>query len=94
MGLKKNGLDRELELSNCDIEIQKYHMSMAMSLMMPFVLAFASVGVAADDNTLKTFFFFLSIGMLFVLAAIIFFDSSKLKKKYNQKKGLINNKYK
>ncbi len=86
---KKLNKELELELSECDIEIQKYHMSMIMSLLMPFILTFASIGIATDDTTLKTFFIGLSMVLLFILAGLIYFDSSKLKTKYRQRKNLI-----
>lgn len=82
-------LKNELELSSCDIEIQKYHMSTTLSLMMPFILTFASVGIGVSDTALKVFFITLSMVLLFFLAAILVMDSSKLKEKYKQRKEII-----
>ena len=80
---------KELELSSCDIEIQKYHISMNLSLLIPFILTFASAGIATTNPTLKTFFIVISIMLLFILAMLTFSDSKKLKDKYDKRKNLI-----
>ena len=82
-------LERQLELSECDIEIQKYHISMNLSLLLPFILTFASAGIATTNITLKTFFISMSIILLFLLALLIFSDSKKLKGKYEHRRNLI-----
>lgn len=84
-----NKTERELELSDCDIEIQKYHMSMALTLLLPFILTFASAGMATSNQTLKTFFIALSIILLFFLAYLIFNDSKGLKRRYEHRRNII-----
>ena len=91
---RKGSVEEELSLLECDIEINKYHISMAMSLIMPFLLSFASIGIAASDQTSKYVFLGLSIFMFFILAGMIFFDSNKLIKKYKLKRTLISKKFK
>ena len=83
------GNEKWLKVLDCDIEIQKYHMSMILSLLMPFILTFASLGMAANEKNLKIFFIALSIILLFFMAAIVVSDSSKLKAMYQQRKSLI-----
>ncbi len=85
----KETTEKELALLECDIEISKYQISLAMSLIMPFLLSFASVGIAASDKVTKYVFLGLSIFLFFILAGIVFIDSKSLIKKYTHKKSLV-----
>ncbi len=91
--MRANKIEKKIALLECDIEITKYNISMVLSLIMPFMLSFASVGIAASDQTTKYVFLGLSIFLFFILAGTVFFDSKRLITKYKAKKNLIDEKF-